>query len=77
MVHFRLLALWVGLIAIAEGLFSLALVVLFGDQDALALAGGLVPGGLLALLAWVAMTYATAQKRADAEAALRRAAHSD
>lgn len=77
MVHFRSLALWVGLIALAEGLFSLALVMLFGDHEALALAGGLVPGGLLALIAWVGMTYATAQKRAAAEAALRHAAHSD
>lgn len=77
MVHFRSLALWVGLIAIAEGLFSLVLATMFGDHDAFALAGGLVPGGLLALVAWVGMTYATAQKRAAAEAALRRAAHSD
>jgi len=77
MVHFRSLALWVGLIAVAEGLLSLALATLFADHDALALAGGLIPGGILCLAAWVGLTLATAHRRAAAEAALRQTAHSD
>lgn len=79
MVHLRSVTLWLGLIAIAEGLFALGLSALFGADPSLrsligdpaALSGALLPAGVLLLGAWAWFTIATASRRAAAEAALR------
>ncbi|BDZ45958.1 hypothetical protein [Naasia aerilata] len=81
MVHLRCVTLWLGLIAIAEGLFAIGLATLFGDQagldgmgsEAAGLAGTLIPAGIVALVLWVGMSILTAQKRAAAEAAMNSA----
>lgn len=81
MVHLRSLALWLGVIAVVEGLFALILSVVFSREaglegiggDAVALAGSLLPAGLVGLLLWLAMSVLTAHRRAAAEAALQSA----
>jgi hypothetical protein len=81
MVHLRSLMLWLGLIAVAEGLFALVLAAVFGGQagleamgsEATGLAGTLIPAGIAGLLAWLLMTLLTAHRRAAAEAAVEAA----
>jgi hypothetical protein len=79
MVHLRSVALWLGVIAVLEGLFALGLAALFSGQagmsdmgsDASSLAGNLIPAGLAGLALWLILTLLTAHRRAAAEAALQ------
>ena len=85
MVHLRSVVLWLGVIAVLEGLFALGLAALFSGQaglsdmgsDASSLASTLIPAGLTGLALWLVLSVLTAHRRAAAEAALQARPHAN
>jgi uncharacterized membrane protein YvlD (DUF360 family) len=83
MVHLRSVVLWLGIVALLEGVFALGLAAVFSREagltemgaEAASLGAALIPAGVAGLVAWVILSALTAHRRAAAEASLRSTPH--
>src|SRR4051812_38884010 len=77
MVHLRSVVLWLGVIAVLEGVFALGLAAISSGEavladmgsDASSLAATLIPAGIAGLVLWLVLSLLNAHRRAAAEAA--------